>query len=100
VNEQRREFSSYVYGLVGSAGLTLLPFLMVANQMGDVALRISAITICAIAQVALQLWLFLHIDFSRQKREDLLLILFSVLILCLLIGGTIWIMSSLATRMH
>ena len=43
---------------------------------------------------------FLHIDFTRQKREDLQLILFLFLLLVIMTGGTIWIMSNLATRMH
>jgi cytochrome o ubiquinol oxidase operon protein cyoD len=41
---------------------------------------------------------FLHISF-REKREDLQLILFSTLVLIIMVGGTVWIMGSLALRM-
>ena len=51
------------------------------------------------AQIIIQVRYFLHIDLSRQKREDLQLILFSLLLLTVMAGGTIWIMGSLAGRM-
>ncbi len=50
-------------------------------------------------QVVAQVGWFLHIDLSRQKREDLQLILFSTLILILMAGGTIWVLADLARRM-
>jgi cytochrome o ubiquinol oxidase operon protein cyoD len=37
---------------------------------------------------------------AMQKREDLQLILFPVLLLAIMVGGTVWIMASLTTRMH
>jgi len=40
----------------------------------------------------------LHISL-RQKREDLLLLIFSALILSIMLAGTLWIMASLALRM-
>jgi cytochrome o ubiquinol oxidase subunit IV len=40
----------------------------------------------------------LHIDPPRQNMDDLYLILFSILFLLFMIGGTIWILSNLATR--
>lgn len=52
----------------------------------------------ALAQMIVHFRFFLHIRF-RQKREDLQLILFSTLVLILMVGGTVWIMGSLALRM-
>ena len=40
----------------------------------------------------------LHIGFEKN-RDDLLLILFSALLLIIMVAGTIWIMASLALRM-
>ncbi len=45
------------------------------------------------------MWFFLHIDLSRQKREDLQLILFAVLLLAIMALRTNWIVSSLSKRM-
>jgi cytochrome o ubiquinol oxidase operon protein cyoD len=63
-------------------------------------LSVPFIAICGLAQVVVQFRYFLHINLSLQKREDLLLILFSVLLLAIMAGGTIWIMANLAHRMH
>jgi cytochrome o ubiquinol oxidase operon protein cyoD len=41
---------------------------------------------------------FLHLGF-KDKREDLLLLLFSALLLSIMVAGTIWIMASLSVRM-
>ena len=74
-----------------------MPFTLVAwGGLGTAAtLRLTAAF--ALVQVIVQLRYFLHIDLSRQKREDLHLILFSTLLLALMAGGTIWILANLAT---
>jgi len=87
-------------GLAGSAFLTAVPFWVVIERLSDRSTTLAVVALCAIAQAILQLSCFLHVGFNRKNREDLLLILFTLLILILLIGGTIWIMTSLSYRMH
>ena len=53
----------------------------------------------ALIQIVLQFRLFLHIDLSRSKRDDLQLILFSTLIAVLMVSGTIWIFFNQQMRM-
>ena len=60
---------------------------------------LAVIAVLVLVQVLVHLRYFLHIDFSRQKREDLQLILFSALILLLMAGGTLWVLANLAERM-
>ena len=60
---------------------------------------VATIGAFALVQLVVHLRFFLHIDLSHQKREDLQLILFSVLLLAIMALGTIWIMGNLATRM-
>lgn len=43
-----------------------------------------------LAHIVVHFRFFLHVDLSRQKREDLELILFSLLLLAIMAGGTIW----------
>ena len=100
MNDSRRDFTRYLVGLAGAVVLTAIPFWMVLGDVADHAVKMAVIAICAVAQVIVQLYCFLHVDFSRRRREDLLLVLFTALILILLIGGTIWIMTSLSYRMH
>jgi cytochrome o ubiquinol oxidase subunit IV len=124
MSEERRERRSYyigatlsvlltllAFGAVLSVGLTQVPvgatvsvgsttvaFATVFNGVGkSIALWIVGVT--AVLQILAQLRFFLHIDLSRQKREDLQLILFSLLLLSIMVGGTIWILSNLSQRM-
>lgn len=98
--EGRRELSRYITGGLLSAALTVVAF--AAVLWFDLA-RGTTLAIVAVAggvQLIVQVRYFLHIDLSRQKREDLQLILFSLLLLTLMAGGTIWILGNLVGRMH
>ena len=96
--EERRDLRSYVWGVGVALLLTLVPFALVHwAGMARFPLLI-VIGAFALVQMIVHFRLFLHIDF-RQNREDLQLILFSVLLLAIMVVGTIWIMASLALRM-
>ena len=93
------EIKSYAIGFTASLLLTVGAF---AAAMSDLPLRLKIACICAAAilQIVVHMRFFLHVDLTRQKREDLQLILFTVLLLVLMAGGTIWLMTDLAARMH
>ncbi len=95
-----KELRFYLTGFLIALVLTIVPFALVAwgNLPSNVMLIIIAVF--GLVQVIVQFRYFLHIDLSKQKREDLQLILFSVLLLVIMGGGTIWIMGNLAYRMH
>jgi len=96
--EERREFLSYVWGISLALLLTLVPFALV-HWVGIPRFPLLiVIGAFALLQMIVHFRFFLHISFS-QKREDLLLILFSTLLLIIMVAGTIWIMGSLALRM-
>jgi len=92
--------SQYIIGFVLALLLTCIPFALVAWGKLPASVTLLFVLICGLAQMVAQFRYFLHIDFTQQKREDLLLILFSTLLLTIMAGGTIWIMSNLAHRMH
>ncbi|ARS53378.1 cytochrome o ubiquinol oxidase subunit IV [Kushneria konosiri] len=97
--ECRAEQRSYVWGFALALVLTLIPFALVAfTDIKQMTLWIT-IGICALVQVIVHLRFFMHITFAKNKREDLLLILFTVLILVILCGGTLWILFDLYQRM-
>lgn len=94
----RRELRAYVTGVVLALALTLVPFAIVHWDVlarPDVYYLIGAF---ALVQMVVHFRFFLHIGF-HQRREDLQLILFSTVLLILIVGGTIWIMLNLASRM-
>ncbi|MCA8867570.1 MAG: cytochrome o ubiquinol oxidase subunit IV [Rhodobacteraceae bacterium] len=98
-NGYRDDLRSYLTGFILALVLTLVPFALVVwggLAWGTIMAILGGF---ALVQMVVHLRYFLHIDLSRQKREDLQLILFSVLLLALMAVGTIWIMGNLATRM-
>jgi cytochrome o ubiquinol oxidase operon protein cyoD len=97
-HDERREFRSYAWGAGLALALTLVPFALVyRGAMPRWALFVT-IGAFALVQMIVHFRFFLHIGF-RRKREDLHLILFSALLLFFMVAGTLWIMTSLATRM-
>jgi len=97
--EGQRELNRYIAGGLLSIVLTVVAFAVVLWFDLTRATTLSIVGLSAVAQIIIQVRYFLHIDLSRQKREDLQLILFSLLLLTVMAGGTIWIMGSLAGRM-
>lgn len=95
---KRRELRSYAIGGGLSLLLTLLPFGLVRWLALSRAPLLLTIGGCAIAQILVQFRFFLHIGW-KHKREDLHLILFSMLLMAIMVAGTLWIAGNLATRM-
>ncbi len=95
---KRREFQSYLWGVGLALVLTLVPFALVHWGHAPVTTVYLVIGSLAFVQMIVHFRCFLHIGL-RQKREDLQLILFSAVLLIIMIGGTVWIMSSLASHM-
>lgn len=98
-DEAQRDARNYRIGLVTAIALTALPFALVWTQVLPRATALALIGVLALVQVIAQFRFFLHIDLSRQKREDLHLILFSVLVLFIVVGGTVWVLGDLGHRM-
>ena len=97
-HDEQREFRSYVWGAGLALLLTVIPFALVYWAAIPRFPLLMVIGASALMQMLVHFRFFLHIGF-RQKREDLLLILFSALLLIIMVAGTIWIMASLAVRM-
>ena len=99
VGEASAERRSYAVGLALAVVLTAVPFALVGLGVLGRGATLWVIGGCALVQIVVHFRFFLHIDLSRQKREDLQLILFTTLILVLMCGGTIWILFDLYGRM-
>lgn len=97
--DERRERQSYRIGFAAAALLTAIPFALVAMGATSRGVALVVIGVLAVVQAVVHFRWFLHIDLSRQKREDLQLILFSTLLLILMAGGTVWVLADLARRM-
>jgi len=100
MNEQTREATTQIAGYVLAVVLTATAFIAVVSGRLSSEAALITVGVAGIVQLLVHLRCFLHIDFSRQKREDLQLILFSALLLTIMIGGTVWIMGNLAEHMQ
>jgi cytochrome o ubiquinol oxidase operon protein cyoD len=94
----RRERRTYITGALLAFVLTVVPFAVVRWHVMVPHTVYYLIGAFALVQMIMHFRFFLHIGL-KQRREDLQLILFSAVLLILIVGGTLWIMASLATRM-
>lgn len=97
--EARRELRSYIAGFALALALTAIAFALAAFRLVSGAPLLMTIGLLALIQMAVHFRFFLHIDLTRQKREDLQLILFTSLLILMMVAGSIWILVSLDQRM-
>ncbi|SHI50787.1 cytochrome o ubiquinol oxidase operon protein cyoD [Palleronia salina] len=93
------ERSSYLRGGIASVVLTVIAVLAVVSDVLPDWAAWTTIAVAGILQAVAQLHWFLHIRLHGQAWEDLQLIFFTILILVLMVGGTIWVMGDLTARM-
>ena len=92
---------SYLIGFALALILTLLPFGLVMFSRDDFPhdFVLGALSLAAVVQVLVHLHFFLHLDRSLDQRWNSLALLFTVLIIGIMLGGTLWIMFDLHARM-
>jgi cytochrome o ubiquinol oxidase operon protein cyoD len=90
---------SYLTGFVLALILTAIPFALVMSRAFSPAVIIIGILSAGLVQILVHLHYFLHLDRSSAARWNVLAILFTLLIMILFVGGTLWIMSNLNYRM-
>jgi cytochrome o ubiquinol oxidase subunit IV len=92
-------FRSYTIGFVLSLVLTAIPFALVMHGTLSRTATVFAVFSAAFVQILVHLHYFLHLDASSRARWNVLALLFAVLIMVLVVGGTIWIMYNLNYRL-
>jgi cytochrome o ubiquinol oxidase operon protein cyoD len=90
---------SYGIGFILSVCLTAIAFAIVMSGAFSRSLILFGIFGAAIAQILVHLHFFLHLNRSSAARWNLLAMVFTVLIMILFVGGTLWIMFNLNARM-
>ncbi len=97
-----KTFYLYTTGFVLSIFFTLIAFgldnMHVAS--GHVfpthATLLPTLIILALVQLFVQLFFFLHIGQEQKPRWNLTILALTAIIVCILVGGTLWIMHNLA----
>ncbi|WP_371169338.1 cytochrome o ubiquinol oxidase subunit IV [Aliiroseovarius sp. 2305UL8-7] len=96
----KRDLRIYLIGFVLAIVLTAASFFVALGTSLGAGTALILIGILGLVQLVVHLRFFLHIDSSKQKREDLDLILFTSLVALIIILGTVWILGNLHERMH
>jgi cytochrome o ubiquinol oxidase operon protein cyoD len=95
----RGSLKSYLTGFVLSLILTAIPFALVMNGTLSSSAILAGILSAGIVQILVHLHYFLHLDTSSAASWNMLAIIFTLLIMVLFVGGSIWIMNDLHYRM-
>ncbi|MDB2685824.1 cytochrome o ubiquinol oxidase subunit IV [Mariniblastus sp.] len=93
------DLRSYLWGFVFSIVLSVAAFAVMLSGFFGMETTMVVLGCLGMLQLFVQLRYFLHIDGRRESREDLYLILFSVLVLSMMVIGTVWVLGDLAGRM-
>ena len=98
--ESKGSFKSYTAGLIVSIILTGIAFGMVMQGRGMPRGAVFAVIFAAaMVQILVHLRYFLHLDASSSSRWNVMALVFTLLIMILFVGGTLWIMYDLNYRM-
>ncbi len=98
-DDKKREIRSYAIGYVLALALTGAAFAAVRWPSFPARTTMAIVFGLALAQMMVHFRWFLHISLRRSSRDDLQLILFSLLIIVLMASGTIVVLLNLKTRM-
>jgi cytochrome o ubiquinol oxidase subunit IV len=90
---------SYLTGFVLSLILTAIPFAMVMSGTWSPSAILAVIFSAGVVQILVHLYYFLHLNTSSEARWNMLALMFTLAIMVLFVGGTIWIMFNLYHRM-
>ena len=79
--------------------LTAVPFGLVASGALAPAPAIAIIAVAALAQTVVHLRFFLQLDFKPKSQENLLALAFTAILIFIMVGGSLWILFDLNSRM-
>ena len=88
---------AYVIGFVGSLITSISAYYIVVNHLFS-SDALGLIVALALIQLVIQLVYFLHIT-KRGEVWHRVAVLFTLIILCIIVAGSLWIMTNLNERM-
>jgi cytochrome o ubiquinol oxidase subunit IV len=94
-----QDIQGYLLGLVLASLLTVASFYVVYTHLIWAPAIPIALAVLAVAQIGVHLVFFLHLTTAPDNTNNVLALAFGVLIVALIIGGSVWIISTLDTRM-
>lgn len=95
MSTQQKTLPSYLFGFVLCTILTLFAFWLVSTKAISNTHLYITLSVLAIAQLIVQCICFLGLNTSSEGRWNSLPFLFTLLIISILAGGSLWIMYNL-----
>jgi len=93
--KNKKTFASYLAGFILCIILTMISFALVETHYLTNNYLYISLTGLAILQLLVQCRCFLRLNMGREGQERLLPFLFTLLIIAILSGGSLWIMYNL-----
>ena len=94
-----REVGGYLLGLALAVGLTAASFWVRGTGLVYGPGLAMALLVLAVAQMGIHLIFFLHITTDPDNENNMLALAFGVLIVCLIVFGSLWVMEHMNHNM-
>jgi cytochrome o ubiquinol oxidase subunit IV len=90
---------SYLTGFLLSIFLTIIPYVAVTERIFSREILLVCIVICAVAQLIVQVYFFLHLPAKQKPYWNIIVFVYTLLIVAFLVVGSMWIMYNLNMNM-
>ena len=94
-NEANKVLKSYWIGLVLSVILTLVAFALVEKKLCLEQCLYVSISALAIIQIIIQILCFFRLAANGDGRWSYVSLIFTFVVICIVVGGSLWIMYNL-----
>jgi cytochrome o ubiquinol oxidase operon protein cyoD len=94
-----QEVSGYALGLALAVGLTAASFWVRGTDLVYGPGLSMALLVLAVAQMGIHLVFFLHMTTDPDNENNVLALAFGILIVCLIVFGSIWVMEHMNQNM-
>ncbi len=92
-------YRSYLVGFLLSVILTAVPFVLVMARAMSGTVLVVTVGALALVQIGVHLVFFLHLSRSSEQRWNVIVFAYTVVVLAILVGASVWIMYHLNANM-
>ncbi|QAY67367.1 cytochrome o ubiquinol oxidase subunit IV [Paenibacillus protaetiae] len=91
-DEGHGSLKSYVFGFVLSIVLTIIPLVVVMNDLMSHDATFVLILIMAVLQFVVQLFFFMHLREEKKPAWNVMALILGLIIVITIVVGSVWIM--------
>ena len=95
----KKAMRSYITGFVLSIILTLIPYYLVVKDVFTAQSLVGTVVVFGVLQLFVQVVFFLHLHPKSRPRWNVIVFLYTLLIVAFLVIGSLWIMHNLNYNM-